>query len=138
LEGRALELLGWKRRRGTLELTLVLPDGSKSLIPAAWTDLEPRPEGEVDRAQALGSVADLLHARTILAPLLARLEATDRDDPRQSSEEVARAAAPGPGGGPAPPVAVWEGLTAEQQAAVVGLLARLIAKTLAAGETDDA
>jgi hypothetical protein len=39
---------------------------------------------------------------------------------------------------PAPPVAVWEGLTAEQQAAVVGLLARLIAKTLAAGEADDA
>ena len=35
---------------------------------------------------------------------------------------------------PAPPVAVWEGLTAEQQAAVVGLLARLIAKTIAAGE----
>src|SRR5215217_7991761 len=100
LEGRALEVLGWQRRRGTLELTLVLPDGSKSLIPAAWTDLEPRPEGEVDRAQALGSVADLLHARTVLAPLLARLEATDRDDPRQSSEEVARAAAPGPGGGP--------------------------------------
>ena len=39
---------------------------------------------------------------------------------------------------PAPPVAVWEGLTAEQQAAVVGLLARLIAKTLAVGEADDA
>jgi hypothetical protein len=39
---------------------------------------------------------------------------------------------------PAPPVAVWEALDPEQQAAVVGLLARLIAKTLTCQEADDA
>ena len=39
---------------------------------------------------------------------------------------------------PAPPVAVWEALDPEQQAAVVGLLARLIAKTVTSEEADDA
>jgi hypothetical protein len=39
--GRSLEVLGFSRRRGVLHLLLVLPDGSRSLIPAAWTDLEP-------------------------------------------------------------------------------------------------
>ena len=37
LEGRELRVLGGMRRHGRLELLLVLPDGSKSLVPAAWT-----------------------------------------------------------------------------------------------------
>ncbi len=40
LEGQSLRELGRMRRHGRLELLLVLPDGSKSLIPAAWTDLD--------------------------------------------------------------------------------------------------
>ena len=32
------------RRRGRLELILVLPDGSTLLVPAVWTDLQARPE----------------------------------------------------------------------------------------------
>ena len=41
---------------------------------------------------------------------------------------------------PTPPPGVWDALTGEQQAAVVALLARLIAKTLLceAKEADDA
>ena len=39
LRGRALRVLGRMRRHGRLELLLELPDGSKCLIPAAWTDL---------------------------------------------------------------------------------------------------
>ena len=35
---RASHVLGWKRERGKLELMLVLPDGTRSLIPAAWTN----------------------------------------------------------------------------------------------------
>jgi hypothetical protein len=38
---------------------------------------------------------------------------------------------------PAAPMAVWGGLTAEQQAEVVALLARLIAKTLTLKEAAD-
>jgi len=60
------------RRHGKLDLLLVLPDGSKSLIPAAWTDLEPRTEGS-EQPEALGSVRDLLQARTVVDALLRRL-----------------------------------------------------------------
>ena len=38
-EGRSLRVLGSMRRHGVRELLVVLPDGSKRLIPAAWTDL---------------------------------------------------------------------------------------------------
>jgi hypothetical protein len=41
LEGRSLPVLGRMRRHGRLELLLVLPDGSKRLIPQVWTDAEP-------------------------------------------------------------------------------------------------
>jgi hypothetical protein len=34
-EGRSLELMGWMRRRGRLELILVLPDGSHLMIPGS-------------------------------------------------------------------------------------------------------
>ena len=37
LDGRELRVLGGMRRHGRLELLLVLPDGSKRLIPAEWT-----------------------------------------------------------------------------------------------------
>jgi hypothetical protein len=69
LEERSLELIGWMRRGGRLELILVLPDGSRSLVPAAWTDLEvpARPA----RAGTLGSVEDLLRVRRLVDGLLA-------------------------------------------------------------------
>src|SRR5215472_7776192 len=38
-EGRSLNVLGVTHRKGQLHLVLILPDGSKSLIPADWTDL---------------------------------------------------------------------------------------------------
>jgi hypothetical protein len=38
---------------------------------------------------------------------------------------------------PAPPVAVWDGLTLEQRAEVVALLARLMVNTLTGEEADD-
>jgi hypothetical protein len=36
-EGRSLQLMGTVKRRGTLLLLVVLPDGSRSLVPASWT-----------------------------------------------------------------------------------------------------
>ena len=38
-EGRVLAVLGGMRRHGVLELLVVLPDGSKALMPAGWTDM---------------------------------------------------------------------------------------------------
>ena len=40
LEGQRLPVLGRLRRHGGAELLVVLPDGSKRLIPAAWTDAD--------------------------------------------------------------------------------------------------
>ncbi len=52
-----------------MELLLELPDGSKSLIPAAWTDAE-QVAGEGDAGAAtLGSLADLLHVCELIADL---------------------------------------------------------------------
>src|SRR6516165_8891687 len=68
-EGSALDVLGWCNRRNELHLTLVLPDGTRALIPAAWTDLpiaQPAPFAVRQRARVafLASHAELLHART--------------------------------------------------------------------------
>ena len=75
LEGRSLGLIGWMRRRRRLELILVLADGSRLLVPAAWTDLEvsvsPPPA-----AGTLGSVEDLLAMRRVLDGLLRSSSAT--------------------------------------------------------------
>ena len=35
-EGRSLPVLGSMRRHGVWELLVVLPDGSKRLVPASW------------------------------------------------------------------------------------------------------
>jgi hypothetical protein len=63
-------------------MLLVLPDGSKSLIPAAWTDLEP-PSEETEQPETIGSVRDLLHVRTVVDGLLRQL-----DDERVGSRHV--------------------------------------------------
>jgi hypothetical protein len=70
-EGRSLQVLGSMRRHGAAELLVVLPDGSKRLIPAAWTDLE-QPAGGDDAAATLGSVSDLLRASVLVSGLCAR------------------------------------------------------------------
>jgi hypothetical protein len=66
-------------RNGGLYLILILPDGSKSLIPADWTDFafvtRPRQALSVHATATLGSIEDLLHARAITDALLNRLAA---------------------------------------------------------------
>ena len=57
----------------------MLPDGSRSLIPAGWTDLaampvaEPAAATENDRHHSLARLVDFLRARTILDALLSRV-----------------------------------------------------------------
>ena len=54
-------MLGWMRRHCKLDLILVLPDGSRTLIPAAWTDLDP--------SKPVGRQLDLPPTRTRVAAL---------------------------------------------------------------------
>ena len=62
-------------RKGRLLLVLILPDGSKSLIPADWTDLgSPMQTFSAPAATAtLGSLENLLQARAVVDALLGRL-----------------------------------------------------------------
>jgi hypothetical protein len=71
-EAQALVVLGGMRRHGSLDLVLVLPDGSRSLIPAAWTDLEPLPEQAAGQTQTLARLSDLLRASAVAKELLRR------------------------------------------------------------------
>jgi hypothetical protein len=59
-------------------LVLELPDGGRSLIPAAWTDLEPATDGESDPAATLGRLDELQRARMLVDSLLRRVDASDR------------------------------------------------------------
>jgi len=87
-----LAVVGWTSREGSLVLILVLSDGSRLWAPAAWTDLE----GPVESVQAatLARVEDLLCARKVLEPLLARVVLADGDDSQKPSEETVCAATP--------------------------------------------
>src|SRR2546423_11924893 len=87
--------MGWMRRRGRLEVIVVLPDGSHLMIPAAWTDLE-APVGS-PQAGTLGSLVDLLAARRLLEALLDRVVLAGRDD---RGSRIDGSAASGTGGEP--------------------------------------
>jgi len=41
-----LDVLGHIHRNGILHLNLILPDGTRSLIPVAWTDLQGQADDE--------------------------------------------------------------------------------------------
>ena len=84
-DGQLLPVLGRMRRHGEVELLVVLPDGSKRLIPAAWTDLERPPDGTDtgDGPATLGSVPDLLE----LSVLVSDLSARSADDGEQAARK---------------------------------------------------
>ena len=91
LEGQPLPLLGWMRRHGALDLILVLPDGSRTLIPASWTDLDPSSSPlQAATLATLGSIADLLHAGYVLAGII-QSDSARPDDGRISNLEGAHA-----------------------------------------------
>ncbi|MBI3106516.1 MAG: hypothetical protein HYY95_13265 [Candidatus Rokubacteria bacterium] len=95
-EGRALTVLSWTHRGGQLQLVLVLPDGSRALIPAAWTDLH---DGSAAADPAprvtLARLGDLLQARTVVDALLRRLPMPGEAQPSPpDAEEDHRANAP--------------------------------------------
>ena len=86
--GKLLELLRTMHRKGRLYLILILPDGTKSLIPADWTDfvVVTRPGQDLSaRARAtLGSIEDLLHTRAVTDALLNRLAAITSEAEEES------------------------------------------------------
>ena len=79
-EGRSLAVIHSIRRRGERLVLVILPNGTRSLIPVAWTDWNPeqsaeRPAGATANSHIshdLGRLGDLLHLRTIINALLSR------------------------------------------------------------------
>jgi hypothetical protein len=108
LAGRELRVLGGMRRHGRLELLLlVLPDGSKSLVPAAWTGWgqgNAAAGGGVPAFTAtLGRLTDLLAACVLVSALSARCqdgaEQAARQPPAKEDSRAACAAQSAAGSG---------------------------------------
>lgn len=77
-EGQALAVISTIRRRSINYLVAVLPDGSRSLIPASWTDwnMEPvrrtPPINTDGDANDLSRLGDLLRLRKLVDALCHR------------------------------------------------------------------
>jgi hypothetical protein len=77
-EGQSLAVISSIRRRGVLLVLVVLPDGSRSLIPADWTDWSTEQatrtpaDGAGDGTHDLGRLGDLLHLRKVIDALYDR------------------------------------------------------------------
>ncbi|WXK38034.1 hypothetical protein IHE29_15725 [Mycetohabitans rhizoxinica] len=74
--GQRLQVLSRQLRVGQPHLLLLLPDQSRGLIPADWTDLA---SNNTPATDALGSLDDLLRARLIIDALLRQTEQESND-----------------------------------------------------------
>jgi hypothetical protein len=89
LEGKDLDLLSWLHRNGTLHLTLVLPDGTRSYIPADWTNLGDicpqkfKSTSNREPTDLIASRSNLLQVRKIVDALLLKIY-----PPKQKSKIV--------------------------------------------------
>ena len=78
-EGQTLTVINSIKRRGVLLVLVILPNGSRSLIPASWTDwrgphdtdLSSSSDDEL-HAPALGKFGDLLQLRKVIDALQRR------------------------------------------------------------------
>ena len=71
---------------------LVLPDGSRSLIPASWTDLDPSTfSNSTASAATIATIPHLLQARKVVDALLHKLDDSAQQAPVFSKEEKKRA-----------------------------------------------
>jgi Family of unknown function (DUF5372) len=106
LSGQRLPVLGRLRRHGSAELLVVLADGSKRLIPAAWTDADASAAGDASAiAGTLGPAGELLRLSELISALAAQAERGREQAARKSpGKEDNHAACPaqsaaGPGSG---------------------------------------
>lgn len=91
LEGQTLDVFGWINKGGALHYVAILPDGSKSHIPAAWTNLDVVQHDQDGQPLFRGTIAapsHLLKMRIIVDALLRQLACLDHDLQQPSSKEA--------------------------------------------------
>ena len=96
-EGKTLPVFGLGRYRDKLHLTLILPNGSRSLIPVEWTDLNAAQQSLLAPPNPnlhLGSLRDLLHALAVVDALLHRRASSHGSDAKSIDEESHSVATP--------------------------------------------
>jgi len=80
-EGQTLAVISRIKRRGVLLVVVILPNGSRSLIPAAWTDwrdADASPSVEdIEDTSSLGKLGDLLQLRTVIGDSLTNTRFSD-------------------------------------------------------------
>jgi len=112
-------------------LILILPDGSKSMIPANWTDLaseaQPQKSLPAQTAETLGSLQDLLHARAVVDALLSRIVAP-ASEAGNGRRAPLREKYPTLFDLLLDETSPWETLHEEKKLLVIEILARLIAR----------
>ena len=102
LHGLDLPVWGWLRLRGVAMVVLVLPDGSKERIPAAWAG---EGGGEDPAAPVVAAAADLLRLLRVISGVAAtagnRAEQAARQSPGKEDDRAAcpTHSAAGPGSG---------------------------------------
>ena len=73
-QSRVLRVLGRMHRHGAAEFLVVLPDGSKTLLPAVFTDAVEAPTPR--SAVTVGSVEDLVQLTSVVESLLPAMTGT--------------------------------------------------------------
>src|SRR5439155_8268630 len=82
--GQSLEVLRQARMPAGLQFVLILPDGSKSLVPADWTDFKTS-SGAPQAPLLVGSLDDLLRLGGLTDALLRRADLPVRSEASQES-----------------------------------------------------
>jgi hypothetical protein len=88
-----LEVFAKLRHKGKPHLMLVLPDGSRSYIPVAWTDFAAKPSDSTPTASLIASASDLLRLRQRVDCLLRRIETDPAIKQNASTQESPHATA---------------------------------------------
>jgi hypothetical protein len=109
-----------------LQFVLILPDGSKSLVPAEWTDFN-TPISPPPVIELLGSQQHLLCLRSLVDSLLRR--AADAPITSGAAQESMPQLHLNFIDIPVPETRLWEQLDDEHKRIVIEILARLLVQT---------
>jgi hypothetical protein len=121
-------VLGALRKQGRLLLVLILPDQSRAQVPAAWTDLENANTALQPQSPSIGSIDDLLRARSVVdafvnrSPSKTQAEDSNLDKVRRRADESRLPHSS------APDTQIGEKLDDKQKQLVTSVITRIILK----------